>query len=94
MKTPIFLLLIVFLVIFSSKAITAPSLDIRSAPVLNNGYTGPSNNPSASAGQWFLKLETGETEARTHEFYDNPSVIGNDGVLSIKGSVTELLKAG
>ena len=28
-------------------------------------------DPTASRGQWFLDLETGDEEVRTHEFYDN-----------------------
>ena len=94
MKTAIILLLTAFLAIFSLKAISAPSLDIRSEPVTNNGYTGPSNDPSASMGQWFFNLENAGIESRTHEFYDNPSIIGNQGVLSINGVVSDLLKAG
>ena len=93
MKTVIFILLPGFLAVFSLNAFSAPSLDIRSEPVLNNGYTGPANNPSASMGQWFLNLETAGIESRTHEFYDIPST-GNDGTLSIKGIVTDLLKGG
>ena len=94
MKTAFFLSIIVILTAFSLAAISAPSLDIRSGPVINNGFTGPANDPASSLGQWFYNPATGGVEARTHEFYDNPSVLGDQGVLSINGVVTELIKSG
>lgn len=55
-----------------STAFAAPSLKITSPPVLNNLWTGPAIDPTASAGQWFVDEATREiTEVRTHEFYDN-----------------------
>lgn len=94
MKNVLFLLLIAFLSIFSIEAISSPSLDIQSSPVQNNGFTGPSDDPSASMGQWFFNLRTAGIESRTYEFYDNPSIIGDQGVLSINGVVTDLIKGG
>jgi len=94
MKTIFFLSITTVLVIFSLSVAAAPSLDIRSEPVQNNGYTGPSNDPAATMGQWFYNPISGVGLSKTHEFYDNPSVIGDQGVLSINGVVTGLIKAG
>ena len=94
MKTTIFLSLVVMLAFFPLMAISAPSLDIRNAPVQNNGFTGPENDPASAMGQWFYNPVNGIETSRTHEFYDNPSIIGDQGVFSIKGVVTELIKAG
>ena len=55
-----------------STAFAAPSLQITSGPVVNNGWTGPAIDPNASAGQWFVDEASREIrEVRTHEFYDN-----------------------
>lgn len=94
MKPALCLLFIAILIMLTGIIYAGPSLDIRSGPVINNGYTGPINDPASAQGQWFFDPATGSVMSRTHEFYDNPSVIGEQGVLSINGVVTELIKAG
>ena len=73
-------------------ASAGPSLDIRSGAVVNNGWTGPTCDPDASQGQWFLNLGTCCPEFRTHEFYDNPLGYGGgtQGHYAITGIVTHL----
>ena len=84
--------LILFVVLFAAgSAFGGPSLDIRSGPVINNGYTGPSYDPGASQGMWFLDSASGQTDFRTHEFYDDPTGSdGSQGNLAISGIVMNL----
>lgn len=73
--------LVMMLVVFclAGAALAAPSLEITSPPVINNGWTGPMIDPPASQGQWFMRITSGEEEARTHEFYDNSIELGCGG---------------
>ena len=81
MKKLLIVLLICGLGISSSLA--APSLQITSPPVMNNGWTGPTHDPTASHGQWFVDEATREiSESRTHEFYDNVGPDFGGGAMS------------
>ena len=61
----------------ASVCLAAPSLDISKGPVAPApSWTGPPMDPHAKAGQWFLDLENGNEEFRTHEFYDNVEGFG------------------
>jgi hypothetical protein len=90
---PIFVASTICAVLFAACfAAAGPSLDIRSGPVVNSGWTGPSNDPAAAHGQWFLDPGTGAAEFLTHEFYDNPVGYGggSQGHYAITGIVTHL----
>ena len=66
------ILFVVPIALVASFALAAPSLDITKGPVTPiPSWTGPAMDPDAVMGQWFLDLETGNEEVRTHEFYDN-----------------------
>lgn len=69
----------------AGTAQAAPVLDITSPPVINNGQTGPANDPSASQGQWFRDVVgfngsqpiPGSTlQSRPAQLYDNLTGFG------------------
>jgi hypothetical protein len=90
-RTLILTCALVLLGLVAQTAMAAPSLPITSPPVVNNGWTGPIQDPAAVQGQWFKNL-SGQEESRPNEFYDN--VLGNGGGTAsfgaIKGLVTSV----
>lgn len=77
MRFPILVVVaICALLIFSTAAMAAPSLNITKPPVTPvPSYTGPNDqyvqDPHAIRGQWFKDVDSEAREVREYEFYDN-----------------------
>lgn len=56
---------------FSTASFAAPGLCITKPPVFGPPNTGPTIDPPATQGQWFMDLRTGIEQPRMCEFYDN-----------------------
>ncbi len=91
------LLAVAAMVALSGVVVAAPSLDIDKPPVQPSvSWTGPSVDPQAAQGQWFLDKATRTEQVRTHEFYDDAQGYGGGsaGTLAIQGKVTNIVYAG
>jgi hypothetical protein len=94
MKTPkvyfVALLSVSIVLGWTSLGMAGPALDITKGPVLpDTSWTGPSHDPHATDGQWFLDLQTNQEECSNYEFYDNLAGYGGGtaGAGAIYGNV-------
>jgi hypothetical protein len=80
--------------LLAAPVLAAPSLPVTKPPLLPvPSYTGPTIDPHAIKGQWFIDLTTTEESYRTHEFYDNVEGYGGSAFksfLAIEGYVHNL----
>ena len=89
---------------FAQVALAAPELPITKLPVVSGSepYTGPTIDPFATFGQWFLNPITLQQFALPVQFYDNPAqpvnpVNGGGGFLgtsAIHGVVSSVTTVG
>ncbi|MBY0455941.1 MAG: hypothetical protein K2V38_01240, partial [Gemmataceae bacterium] len=81
------------LTLIAGTASASPALDIRVGPVNSTLPAGPTFDPNATQGQWFLPVSGANPEVRTHEFYDNIAGSGGgpNNNLAIRGRVLNFL---
>ena len=79
--------------ILAGTALGGPWLDISKPAQAPASWTGPTWDPHATAGQWFMDLGTQEFSSRPYEFHDNAFEYGGDakfGTRAIEGVVTSV----
>ena len=81
--------------LYALAAQAAPGLCVRKPPVTSaaaNPNTGPPVDPTASRGQWFYDLRTGNQDVRSCEFYDNVEDSGGGwaSCFAIEGYITQI----
>ena len=84
---------------FARVALAGPELPITKPPVVGDTeypYTGPTGDPTASQGQWFLNLATEGLYVKPYQFYDNPvgGGGGSEGTDAIFGVVNAMTLVG
>ena len=83
---------------FASQSFASPARLITFPPIIKTGNpnTGPTFDPTATQGQWFMNFNTtgSQFESRPWEFYDNNDVQGALGSQRIRGGVQNITFGG